>query len=108
MAIQAAGTLMEGCVLAFLNREDTYGYSLTQQLKETMEVSESTLYPVMRRLQTDNYLTVYDLPHNGRNRRYYRITERGRDRLDICKKEWVTFKNGIDRILIFEGEHANG
>ncbi len=102
MAIQAAGTLMEGCVLAFLSQEDTYGYVLTQKLKETLDVSESTLYPVMRRLQTDKCLTVYDLPHNGRNRRYYRITQQGRTRLDTCKKEWEVFKHGIDRILLRE------
>jgi PadR family transcriptional regulator PadR len=108
MAIQAAGTLMEGCVLAFLAREDIYGYVLTQRLKETLDVSESTLYPVMRRLQTDNCLTVYDLPHNGRNRRYYRITKQGLDRLDICKKEWEKFKRGIDGILYFKGEPVNG
>ncbi len=108
MAIQAAGALMEGCVLAFLAREDTYGYVLTQRLKDTLDVSESTLYPVMRRLQTDNCLTVYDLPHKGRNRRYYRITQNGLDRLDTCKREWEGFKNGIDRILYFKGEPVNG
>ncbi|MDR2939515.1 MAG: PadR family transcriptional regulator [Clostridiales bacterium] len=108
MAIQATGILMEGCVLAFLEREDTYGYILTQKLKETLAVSESTLYPVMRRLQTDKCLTVYDMPHNGRNRRYYRITKQGAERLNVCKKEWNDFKEEVDKIIFYKEGHTNG
>lgn len=107
MPIQATGNLMEGCVLAFLSREDMYGYNLTQQLKERLNVSESTLYPVMRRLQTDECLAVYDLPHNGRNRRYYRITPQGHARLAVYKKDWLDFKNAIDKIFIFGEEYKN-
>lgn len=99
MAIQATGILLDGCVLAFLAVEDSYGYSLTQQIKSVLGVSESTLYPVMRRLQTDDCLTVYDKPHSGRNRRYYRITERGRERHRSCAEEWADFKTRIDGIL---------
>jgi len=99
MAIQAAGVLLDGCVLALLAREDAYGYSLTQQVKSTLGVSESTLYPVMRRLQTDECLTVYDEPHNGRNRRYYRITARGRERRMECQAEWADFKKRVDAVL---------
>jgi len=99
MAIQAAGVLLDGCVLSLLARADAYGYSLTQQVKSTLGVSESTLYPVMRRLQTDNCLTVYDMPHNGRNRRYYRITERGLERFRECCDEWADFKKRVDSIM---------
>jgi PadR family transcriptional regulator PadR len=99
MAIQAAGELLDACVLSFISREDAYGYVLTQRVKETLDVSESTLYPVMRRLQTDGCLSVYDLPHNGRNRRYYKITERGVGRLRTRAGEWRLFKRKIDEIL---------
>ena len=100
MAIQASGILLDGCVLSLLAREDAYGYSLTQQVKSILGVSESTLYPVMRRLQTDDCLMVYDMPHNGRNRRYYRITERGLERFRECLNEWTDFKRRVDEILI--------
>ena len=100
MAIHAAGILLEGCVLSLLAREDAYGYSLTQQAKTHLGISETTLYPVMRRLQTDDCLTVYDMPHNGRNRRYYRITERGKTKFRECRAEWMDFKQRIDEILL--------
>ncbi|MCL2217503.1 MAG: PadR family transcriptional regulator [Defluviitaleaceae bacterium] len=104
MAIQATGILLEGCVLSLLAREDAYGYSLTQQMKSTLGVSESTLYPVMRRLQTDDCLTVYDMPHNGRNRRYYKITKRGLARYWECKAAWADFKQRIDTVLSGQNE----
>jgi len=99
MTIQAAGPLLDGCVLAVIAREDTYGYSLTQNVKESLGVSESTLYPVMRRLQKDKCLTVYDVPHSGRNRRYYKITERGLGKLGEIVSEWFGFKEKIDAFL---------
>jgi PadR family transcriptional regulator PadR len=100
MTIQVSGVLLEGCVLSLLSQEDEYGYSLTQRVKNELGVSESTLYPVMRRLQTDDCLSAYDVPHNGRNRRYYRITERGRERYLFCKQDWQQFKRRIDGFLL--------
>ena len=99
MAIQAAGGLLDGCVLALLAREDAYGYNLTQQMKSILGVSESTLYPVMRRLQTEGCLTVYDVPHNGRNRRYYRVTELGLEKYRSLEAEWADFKQRVDSIF---------
>jgi PadR family transcriptional regulator PadR len=99
MAIQAGGALLDTCVLAMLSREDAYGYSLTQNVKEILDVSESTMYPVMRRLQTEDCLTVYDVPYSGRNRRYYRITEAGAERLREYIAEWRAFKKKIDTIV---------
>ena len=65
-----------------------------------VEVSESTLYPVLRRLQKDGALTVYDEPFNGRNRRYYRLTDIGRERLARYVSEWETFQEGVDKLLL--------
>jgi len=99
MANQITGTLLDSCVLALLVKEDAYGYSLTQKMKETLDVSESTLYPVMRRLQMDECLTTYDESYNGRNRRYYKITEKGESTLKIYLDEWKVFKHKVDSIL---------
>ncbi|XRD26230.1 PadR family transcriptional regulator [Lysinibacillus fusiformis] len=65
------------CIGTIVDKEDAYGYSLTQQVQSVMDISESTLYPVLRRLQKADYLTTYDQPYQGRNRRYYQITEHG-------------------------------
>ena len=99
MAIQATGILLDGCVLSLLTQEDAYGYSLTQKLKTALGVSESTLYPVMRRLQTDGCLTVYDAHHNGRNRRYYRITAKGLEKYQEYARTWINFVQRVDEIM---------
>lgn len=105
MVYQIGSALLDACVLSILSGEDAYGYSLTQSVKEILEVSESTMYPVMRRLQTEACLTVYDAPFQGRNRRYYSITQKGRERLTGYRNEWDNFKEKID--LILKGEHNN-
>ncbi|MDF2594150.1 MAG: hypothetical protein K0R69_491 [Clostridia bacterium] len=100
MIFQLGGTLLDACVLAVLNQEDTYGYVLTQRVREIVDISESTLYPVLRRLQKDGCLTTYDEPYQGRNRRYYRITELGKNRLDSYKSEWTDYKGKVDQVLL--------
>ena len=74
MIFQIGSALLDACVLSVLEREDMYGYILTQNVKEVVDISESTLYPVLRRLQKEAYLVTYDQPFAGRNRRYYQIT----------------------------------
>ena len=103
MTIQVPNILLTASVLALLVEKDGYGYSLTQKVKKSLGISESTLYPVMRRLETEGYLTTYDAPHNGRNRRYYKITEQGLKYYNECLTEWRAFKKGIEEILT-EGE----
>ncbi len=76
--------------------EGAYGYKITQQVTHTLELSESTLYPVLRRLQKDQLLTVYDAPFNGRNRRYYQITSAGRAQLAAYAQEWSRYRSSID------------
>jgi len=103
MTFQISTSLLDACVLALLSKKDAYGYILTQDVKEIINVSESTLYPVLRRLQGDDYLSVYDAPFGGRNRRYYQITDSGRTKLDEYIGEWDKFKRKVDEILLGTG-----
>ena len=100
MVFQLGSALLDACVLAVLSKEDTYGYVLTQTIQEIMDVSESSLYPVLRRLQKDNCLSTYDQPYQGRNRRYYSITEEGKAKLGEYINEWLSYKQKVDQILL--------
>jgi len=99
VAFQITAGLLDACVLSILSHNDTYGYELTQNLRENLQVSESTLYPVLRRLQGSDFLTTYDVPHQGRNRRYYAITENGKIQLDEYRGDWKSFRNKLDVFL---------
>lgn len=100
MSFQLGTTMLDALVLAIVNEEATYGYSISQQIKQVVNLKESTLYPVLKRLQEVNYLTSYDQAYQGRNRRYYQITSEGIQRYDEYINEWDTFKVAVDRILI--------
>ncbi len=97
--------LLDAFVLAVLVKGDTYGYALTQEMRKRIEVSESTLYPVLRRLQKNGFLDTYDLPYMGRNRRYYRLTESGRAQLLVYKQEWQVYKEKVESVLFEEEEN---
>lgn len=103
MIFQLGSALLDACILAILARKDAYGYLLTQEVKEIFEVSESTLYPVLRRLQKDNCLNTYDMPFGGRNRRYYQITEAGKEKLGEYSRDWDEYKDKVGRILSTDG-----
>lgn len=99
MVFQLGASLLDACVLAILSREDTYGYILTQNVRQIMNISESTLYPVLRRLQKEEFLVTYDQAFQGRNRRYYRITNKGRTKLNEYIIEWNIYKENVDKVL---------
>ena len=87
MVFNTGAALLDAIVLAVVSKdvEGTYGYKITQDVRQAIEISESTLYPVLRRLQKEECLEVYDLAIDGRNRRYYKITEKGRVQLQLYK-----------------------
>lgn len=99
MSMQISADLLDGIVLAVLQHDDAYGYALTQQIQETISVSPSTLYPVLRRLKAQGDLTTYDQPYEGRNRRYYRITPAGAERLQDIETSWAGYKQAIDHFF---------
>ena len=89
MDAQLKRGLIEVCILSLLNRGDSYGYQLIKDMGPILSVSESTLYPVLRRLEAAECLTVYTMEHNSRLRKYYAITDGGRDRIAAFRKEWA-------------------
>ncbi len=103
MVFNTGAALLDAIVLAVVSREaeGTYGYKITQTVRHAIELSESTLYPVLRRLQKDGCLEVYDREHGGRNRRYYKITARGQAQLNLYEGEWRQYESKITEI--FEG-----
>lgn len=105
MVFNTGAALLDGIVLAVVSREaeGTYGYKITQDVRKAIDISESTLYPVLRRLQKENCLETYDMAFDGRNRRYYKLTETGRVQLKLYKSEWTVYSGHISRIF----EEAN-
>ncbi|MBE6764448.1 MAG: PadR family transcriptional regulator [Ruminococcaceae bacterium] len=88
MDIQIKRGLLDVCVLAAIKTNDSYGYQIIKDVSPYITISESTLYPILRRLEASNYLTVYSVEHNGRLRKYYHITQEGLDRIDAFSEEW--------------------
>lgn len=88
MDIQIKRGLLDVCALAAIKYKDSYGYQIIKDMKPYMQISESTLYPILRRLEEGNLLTVYSVEYNGRLRKYYHITDQGRQRLDEFANEW--------------------
>ena len=76
------------CVLAVLEQGESYGYQMVKDINEFIEISESTLYPILKRLENAQMLTVFKQEHNGRLRKYYRITDAGRDHITELMNEW--------------------
>ena len=97
MVFNTGTALLDAVVLSVVAQETegTYGYKITQDVRKIMEVSESTLYPVLRRLQKDDFLETYDMEYAGRNRRYYKLTSNGMIKLDEYRKSWIDYKHTI-------------
>ena len=88
MDIQLKRGLLDVCVLAAIKDEPSYGYKIIKDMKPYLELSESTLYTILKRLETARMLTVRTAEHSGRLRKYYRITDAGRRRIDEFRQEW--------------------
>ena len=88
MDIQLKRGLLDVCVLKAIKGEDSYGYKIIKDMKPYVDISESTLCPILRRLEAAQLLTVRTAVHNGRLRKYYRITPRGLARIRTFREEW--------------------
>lgn len=99
MVFNTGAALLDAIVLAVVSREQegTYGYKITQDVRKVLNVSESTMYPVLRRLQKDECLEVYDMQFDGRNRRYYKVTEKEWHSLICIKSNGRTTQGRLQR-----------
>ena len=101
MDIQLKRGMLDVCVLAAIKDEDSYGYQIIKDMKPYVTISESTLYPILRRLEAGALLTVHSVEHNGRLRKYYHITDTGKARIEEFKEEWKELES-IYRFIVKE------
>ena len=106
MVFNTGAALLDAIVLAVVSKEPegTYGYKITQEVRQVIELSESTLYTILKRLETADMLTVRTAEHGGRLRKYYRITDAGRRRIDDFREEWKEIL-AIYRFVTREGDN---
>nr|WP_317283727.1 PadR family transcriptional regulator [uncultured Sellimonas sp.] len=100
MDIQRKKGILDVCVLSVLQKEPSYGYMIVKEVSECIEISESTLYPILKRMENAGCLTTYKQEHNGRMRKYYEITDAGRKKIEEFLSEW----DEIKRIYAFVQE----
>lgn len=107
MDVQLKRGLLDICVLAAIQSEESYGYQIIKDVKPYVDISESTLYPILRRLESAELLTARSAEHNGRLRKYYRITQAGLDRIEAFKEEWAEIMS-IYQFVTKEGNTNHG
>ena len=92
--------VLEICVLTLISKKDMYGYEIVQNISKVIEVNEGTIYPILRRLTKEEYFENYILESNeGPARKYYKITDKGRENLDRLKNEWNEFVGAVNTFL---------
>lgn len=106
MNVQLKKGVLELCVLSVLSKKDCYGYELVSELSKNISISDGTIYPILRRLTSDGYFTTYlQESQEGPPRKYYRLTEEGRDVKCTLEKEWLSFQNSVNNIIL--GGYSN-
>ena len=104
MDIQLKRGLLDVCVLAAIKNEDSYGYKIIKDMKPYIEMSESTLYTILKRLEMAGMITVYSSEHGGRLRKYYHITKAGIGRIEDFKDEWREAMDIYSFVIREDGE----
>ncbi len=97
--------LIECIILSVVERQDSYGYEISQTVKRVATIKESTLYPILSKLQKSGYLSTYTETYQGRKRKYYSLTEEGRAQLAYLKGEWNDYRDTLNNII--EGGNVN-
>jgi len=105
--VQFKKGVLELCVLALLWQGDSYGYDIASRLSDAIDMGEGTIYPLMRRMQKDGLVTTYLVESpSGPPRKYYRLTDHGRDTLRTQKAAWEQFSASVSAILVNPVEHT--
>lgn len=100
MNTQLKKGILELCVLAVLDKKDCYGYELVNEISKDIEISDGTIYPILRRLSKEGYFTTYlQESTEGPPRKYYRLTELGKETREKLTDEWNTFVEKVNNIL---------
>lgn len=99
MIYPISAPLLDFLILSIVRDRDSYGYQISQQLKSVSSMKDSTLYPILRRLSENGFVVTYDQPFQGRNRKYYRITEAGRKQWQFQYEEWQAYIASIEEII---------
>lgn len=99
MYFPTSSILIEFLILAIIDREDSYGYEISQTIKLVANIKESTLYPILKKLEKAGYMTTYNQAYQGRKRKYYSITQEGKEQLQFLNEEWLTYKETMDGIV---------
>ena len=99
MYFPVSALLIEFMILSIVNREDSYGYEISQTIKLVADIKESTLYPILKKLEKAGYVTTYSAEYQGRKRKYYSITEEGKTQMVYLQGEWKSYRDTIDDII---------
>ncbi|PKG25303.1 PadR family transcriptional regulator [Niallia nealsonii] len=100
MNVQFKKGVLELCVLVLLDKKDRYGYELVQKISDQIEISEGSVYPLLRRLTKEEYFTTYlQESTEGPSRKYYKLTDKGRISLHELIAEWNEFSNGVNQLI---------
>ena len=105
MYYPVSALLIEFLILSVVDTQDSYGYEISQTVKIVADIKESTLYPILKKLEKNVYLTTYSQEFQGRKRKYYSITDSGRQQLLYLHEEWISYRDTIDGII--EGRIRN-
>lgn len=97
--------LIEFLILSVLQTEDSYGYEISQTVKLVADIKESTLYPILKKLEKNGFMTTYSQEYQGRKRKYYSLTDGGREELKFLNSEWISYRDTINGIV--EGRIKN-
>ncbi len=106
MDIQLKRGLLDVCVLAAIKNEDSYGYKIIKDMNPYLKLSESTLYTILKRLETGKMLTVRSVEHEGRLRKYYHITEKGLERIEEFREDWNEILSIYNFIVREDARHG--
>ena len=105
MYFPVSALLIEYLILTIVSTQDSYGYEISQTIKLAADIKESTLYPILKKLEKSGFLTTYSQEYQGRKRKYYSITPEGKAQMKKLHAEWLTYKDTIDGII--EGRLRN-